>query len=71
MFLDNIFFKNLSSLIDGVELADAAADRKSGRYIGQYRVSAHAIYQPDGKYLPFRAIERIVQDKTSFHVSGC
>lgn len=67
----NLFKMRYTSLVEGIVIEDENADVKSGKTVGQYKVSANAIYRPDGKYIPFSTIEEVVQDKGTVHVTGC
>ena len=66
-----MFFMKLQSLVPQNVICDAKGDYKSAKRIGQYKVSANAIYRPDGCYVPFEAVKDYVQDKSSVHVTGC
>ena len=55
-------------------LPDAAADYKSARRIGQFRISAQAAYFPafpGTKYLPYDAVTVAWVKKTSMPLTGC
>ena len=66
-----MFWNKYETLTPGVDVPDPRADKKTGKNLGKYKVSANAIYRPDGKYLPVAAIETVIQDKGSVHVTGC
>lgn len=66
-----MLFRTWKSMTPGVELSDPEADYRSARRAGQYRVSALALYQPDGSYLPFSAVTEVRRDRSSVHVTGC
>lgn len=66
-----MFKKNLTSLVEGVEITDATEDIKQGKTVGKYKVTPNGIYRPDNKYLPKSAITEVIQDKGSVHVTGC
>jgi hypothetical protein len=66
-----MLFGSWKSLVPEQTLPDPKADYKLARRAGQYKVSAKAIYQPDGTYLPFAAITDLRRDKSSVHVTGC
>lgn len=64
----------LKSLCPEITLADPAADKKTAKRVGQYRVSDRAIYFPAfpfDKYLPFDAIRRVWTTKYSIPLVGC
>ena len=66
-----MFARKLQSLTEEHGLTDPAADYRSAKKVGKYKVSAKAIYRPDGKYLPGAAVSGVVQDKGTVHVTGC
>lgn len=66
-----MFLIKLQSLVPKHEISDAKEDYKSAKRVGQYKVSAKAIYQPDGGYVPYKAVKDYVLDKSSVHVTGC
>lgn len=66
-----MFKKKLIPMEDGTTLENVEADYKTAKRVGQFKVSANAIYKPDGTYLPFAAVTETTHDKTSVHVSGC
>lgn len=59
------------SMVPGVELPDPRADYRQSARAGQYKVSALALYQEDGNYLPFAGVTEVQRDKGSVHVTGC
>ena len=66
-----MFGSKLVSLVEGHTIEDAAADKKTAKRVGQFKVSAKAIYRADNKYLPFEAVTGYTCDKSSVHVTGC
>lgn len=66
-----MFYSKLRSLVEGIEIDDAKADKKSAKRVGQYKISDKALYKADGTYIPFEAVTEYTHDKTSVHVSGC
>lgn len=66
-----MFGKKFFSLVPAVTLENPKGDYRSARWSGQYKVSARAIYRPDGGYIPFVAVTGCTHDQTGVHVSGC
>lgn len=66
-----MFKKNYESMAAGTTVEDPNEDAKNAKRVGKYKISASAIYTPDNRYLPKAAIETVVQDKGSVHVTGC
>ncbi len=66
-----MFWRKYTTLAAGAEVENPKADYKGARRLGKYRLGTLAIYQPDGKYLPYRAIVSVKQDTGTTHVTGC
>ena len=66
-----MFGRKYVPLEEGSVIEDAAADVKSAKRVGQYKLSKNAIYKADGTYLATSVVTDITHDKTSVHVSGC
>ena len=65
---------SLKSLCPECPMEDAGADYRRARRVGQYRVSDRAIYFlafPGTRYLPFAAVRRAWQQKSSMPLTGC
>ena len=64
----------MKSLSQSCSLENAAADYRTARRAGQYRVSGEAIYFPafpGTRYLPFAALSRARSKPVSMNVTGC
>ena len=64
----------MKSLSQSCSLDNAAADYRTARRAGQYRVSGEAIYFPafpGTRYLPFAALSRARSKPVSMNVTGC
>ncbi len=66
-----MFKKNFVSLVDGVVIENVSEDYKTAKSMGKYKISENALYKGDYTYLPFSAIDSVVCDKGSVHVTGC
>lgn len=66
-----MFKKSFVSLAEGFDIENVASDYKKAKNIGRYKISENAIYKGDYTYLPFSAIDSVVCDKGSVHVTGC
>lgn len=64
----------MKSICPACSLEDAVADHRTARRVGQYKVSDRAIYFPafpGTRYLPFAAVRRAWQQKSSILPVGC
>ena len=61
----------LQSLSQAVLLPDGQEDRRSGVRLGQYRLSAKALYWPNGDYLPLSAVTEAEATVGSIQTKGC
>ena len=64
----------MKSLSQSCSLENAAADYRTARRAGQYRVSGEAIYFPafpGTRYLPFSAVSKVMARNTSMPLTGC
>lgn len=62
------------SLIEGMELEDAAADLKTSERVEQYRLGKQAVYfpaLPRKKYLPFAAIRSVTRSHRNISAGKC
>ena len=61
-------------MVKGKELDNVSEDFRSSRRVEQYRISARALYLPEGlhwKYLPFPAIIRAVESFRVISAGHC
>ena len=64
----------MKSLSQSCSLEHAAADYRTAKRAGQYRVSGEAIYFPafpGTRYLPFSAVSKVMARNTSMPLTGC
>ena len=64
----------MKSLSQSCSLEHAAADYRTAKRAGQYRVSGEAIYFPafpGTRYLPFGAVSKVMARNTSMPLTGC
>lgn len=57
-------------LVEGMELADERADRRSSKSIEKYNISANAVYF-DGQYLPLSKITLLRVQPSVYTPQGC